>query len=166
VDSAEEARFVEWASSRSHSLHRLAFLLCGDWHVAEDLAQEALAKTALHWSRVERAEHPDAYVRRIVVNQFHSLTRRPSWRLAARHAAPDIAVADHANDHALRDELLAALRRLPTRQRTAVVLRYYEQLSEAETATALGCSVGTVKSQTHRALQSMRRTMDRENQPC
>jgi RNA polymerase sigma-70 factor (ECF subfamily) len=162
VDSSAEARFVEWASSRSRALHRFAFLLCGDWHIAQDLVQEALTKTALHWNRIESVDNPDAYVRRIVINTFHSMQRRPAWRLASRRAATEVSVTDHSVDFAARDALMVALRALPMRQRAAVVLRYYEQLSEAETAVALECSVGTVKSQTSKALQSMRRMMTME----
>jgi RNA polymerase sigma-70 factor (sigma-E family) len=165
VDSAAEARFVEWAASRSGSLHRLAFVLCGDWHLAEDLAQEALARTALHWQRIESVEHPDAYVRRILLNQHQSLRRRPGWRLAGRFAPPEVSVPDSTEGYANRAALLAAVQQLPPRQRAVIVLRYYEQLSEAETASAMGCSTGTVKSQSHKALQSLRRVV-KEEQRC
>jgi RNA polymerase sigma-70 factor (sigma-E family) len=163
VDSGAEARFREWAATRSPALHRFAYLLCGDFHVAQDLAQEALTKAALHWNRVETAEHPDAYVRRIVINEFHSLRRRRSWPVVGRRSSAEVGVTDHVVEYVSRDALMAALRVLTPRQRTVVVLRYYEQLSEVETAVALGCSVGTVKSQTHKALQAMRRTMTTED---
>jgi RNA polymerase sigma-70 factor (sigma-E family) len=162
VDSVSEARYAEWASSRLASLHRFAFLLCGDWHTAEDLVQEALAKTAVHWKRVEAAEHPDAYVRRILVNTSHSMWRRHWRRPRQARLERDVAIPDGADERARRDELMTALRQLPERQRATVVLRYFLQLSEAETAQTLDCSVGTVKSQTSKALAALRRAIPAE----
>jgi RNA polymerase sigma-70 factor (sigma-E family) len=166
VEAAAEERFRAWAAARVARLHRAAYLLCGDWHVAEDLVQETLARTALHWSAVERSEYPEAYVRQILLNQIRQRWRR---RLGRERpvASPDQGmVADGTNERAARDELMAALRQLPPKQRAAVVLRYFEQLSEAETAMALNCSVGTVKSQTHRALSTLRTLMTDEVIPC
>jgi RNA polymerase sigma-70 factor (sigma-E family) len=162
VDNAAEERFADWAASRVRGLHRTAYLLCGDWHVAEDLVQESLARTALHWKHVESAEHPDAYVRAILVNQARSRWRRRSTREHRVFMPSDTGIADGSDDRARRDELMVALRRLPARQRAVVVLRYFEELSEAETAAALGCSPGTVKSHSHRALQSLRSVMTEE----
>jgi RNA polymerase sigma-70 factor (sigma-E family) len=159
LDAKVQERFADWTSSRLRPLHRFAFLLCGDWHLAEDLVQDSLVKAARHWRRIEGSDNPDAYVRRIVINQLRSLQRRPSWRLRAQHPVDPTPVADNTELHAVRAEILAALRQLPPRQRAVIVLRYYEQLSEAETAAVLGCTTGTVKSQTHRGLQAMRRTM-------
>jgi RNA polymerase sigma-70 factor (sigma-E family) len=166
VNAAGEARFAAWASSVAPSLHRFAYLLCGDWHEAEDLVQEALARTAVHWSRVERLEHPNAYVRTAVVNQCRSYWRRSGRRNVPESRVVETAVGDATAALADRDEMVAALRTLPIRQRAAVVLRYYEDLSEAETAAVLGCSAGTVKSQTHKALQSLRRSMATEDLQC
>jgi RNA polymerase sigma-70 factor (sigma-E family) len=144
------------------SLHRTAYLLCGDWHQADDLVQEALAKAYSHWRKVQEAENPAAYVRRILINES-----RRSWR-RNRNAAPrtdvhlaDTPVADMSDGVANRAELLQALRSLSAGQRATVVLRYLEGLSERETAAALGCSEGTVKSQTSRALIKLKSVLNR-----
>jgi RNA polymerase sigma-70 factor (sigma-E family) len=166
VEAAAEERFRTWADARVTRLHRAAYLLCGDWHVAEDLVQETLARSALHWSAVESSEYPEAYVRQILLNQVRQRWRR-RWGRERPVASPDEGmVADGASDRAARDQLMTALRQLPAKQRAAVVLRYFEQLSEAETALALGCSVGTVKSQTHRALSTLRTLITDEVIPC
>jgi RNA polymerase sigma-70 factor (sigma-E family) len=155
MNSADEDHFRAWAGPRIGRLHRAAYLLCGDWHEAEELVQDALARTFVHWKRVEASANPDAYVRKIVVNEA-----RQRWRRRHRQHDPlgvaDQAVQDGAHQRAVHDELMGALRKLPARQRAAVVLRYFEQLSEAETAAALGCSIGTVKSSTHRAVTALR----------
>ena len=166
MDSAAEARFAQWASARARPMQRLAYFLCGDWQLSEDLVQEAFVSCARHWRRLERVENPDAYVRKALINQCRSHWRRGSTRHDRLGVSADVAVVDHSQRHADRDELLLALRNLPARQRAAVVLRYYEELSEAETADVLGCSVGTVKSQTHKALASMRAMITKEGQPC
>jgi RNA polymerase sigma-70 factor (sigma-E family) len=165
MDKPSEARFAEWAATRSPALHRFAFLLCGDWYIAEDLVQEALARAALKWPRIERVDNPDAYVRRIIVNQLTTIRRRKALRVTEGVVA-DLPVSDTTADHARNDELLTALRLLPTRQRAVITLRYYEDLSEQETAIVLGCSVGTVKSQAHKALQSLRRLLPKEELTC
>ena len=166
MDGDGQGGFAAWSAAQAPSLHRFAYLMCGDWHDAEDLVQEALAKAALHWSRIERTEHPDAYVRTILLNQCRSMWRRP-WARTSRASDPvDRSVPDATDMIAARSEVMAALRLLPTRQRATVVLRYYEELSEAETAAVLGCSVGTVKNQTHKALRSLREAMSREELQC
>lgn len=161
-----ERRFREWAAARTARLHRTAYLLCGDWHVAEDLVQEALTRAALHWRRVETVDEPDAYVRRILVNAAAQRWRRRSTHERPAGHVPDPQMDDGSDARAERDALIAALRALPTRQRATVVLRFFEQLSEAETADALQCSVGTVKSQTSRALATLRLTLTAEEIPC
>jgi RNA polymerase sigma-70 factor (sigma-E family) len=165
VDTTGDAAFANWAAGQAPGLHRFAYLLCGDWHDAEDLVQEALAKAALHWKRIERVEHPDAYVRTILVNQCRSMWRRP-WRRAKVSEPVELSTPDQTDAIASHTDLVAALQRLPVRQRATVVLRYYEDLSEAETAAVLGCSVGTVKSQHHKALQALRVTMVKEGLRC
>ncbi len=166
MDAATEERFRAWAAQRVDRLHRTAFLLCGDWHVAEDLVQEALTRTALHWRTVESAQSPDAYVWRVLANEAKQRARR-RWTKEPPVAHVDAAaVSDGAQERAVRAELMDAIRRLPQRQRAALVFRYFEQLSEAETAAALGCSVGNVKSQTHRALNTLRDLMSGRKQPC
>jgi RNA polymerase sigma-70 factor (sigma-E family) len=166
MDIDAEKRFSAWAATRVASLHRTAFLLCGDWHVAEDLVQEALSRTALHWRRIERIDQPDAYVRRILVNASSQRWRRRSNHEQPTGRVPDLGQSDGTEARALRDELMTALAELPSGRRAAVVLRYFEELSEAETADALNCSIGTVKSQTSRALASLRRTLATQELPC
>ena len=167
MDSASEQQFLAWASSRMKRLQRTAFLLSGDWHVAEDLVQEALARTALHWKRVASKGEPDAYIRKVLVNLSRQRWRRRSSRMERLFGdIPEINVPDGATERAVRAELLAALRLLPDRQRATLVLRYFEQLTEAETASALGCSVGTVKSATHRALNKLNELLTYEVNQC
>jgi RNA polymerase sigma-70 factor (sigma-E family) len=166
VDSDSEQRFTTWAAARVATLHRTAFLLCGDWQIAEDLVQESLARAALHWRRIERVSEPDAYVRRILINQARQRFRRRSAYEWPAERLPESGIGDGAEARARRDALMTALSALPARQRAAVVLRYFEQLSEAETADALGCSVGTVKSQTSRALVTLRRALITQELPC
>lgn len=166
MDAEGEQRFRAWAAVRAGRLHRTAYLLCGDWHVAEDLVQEALTSAALHWRRIERMGSPDAYVRRILINQIGQHWRRRSTHERPANALPEAVVGDGSRERAARDELLTALRSLPPRQRAAVVLRYFDQLSEIETAEALDCSVGTVKSSTSRALATLRRVLSTQEIPC
>ena len=156
MDDEARQRFTGWAQARADRLHRTAFLMCGDWHAAQDLVQEALARTALAWRRIEQMEDPDAYVRQVLVNQA-----RQRWRQRRTHelpscSLPEPASADGADERADRQALVQALQHLPRRQRAVVVLRFFEQLSVAETAHALKCSEGTVKSQTSRALTALR----------
>jgi RNA polymerase sigma-70 factor (sigma-E family) len=154
--------FREFVQRRAASLHRSAYLLCGDWHLANDLVQEALAKTYRHWARVQRADSPDAYVRRIVVNEANRHWRRHR-RQASTSTGVDTAVTTDATDEFVRrDGLRQALLALPPRQRATIVLRYLEGLTERETATILRCSEGTVKSQTSRGLAALKTYLQRE----
>ncbi len=168
MDAGAEERFSRWADARSDRLLRVAYLLCGDWHLAEDLVQDTLMQAALHWKRVEAADSADGYVRRILMNEARKRWRRRSSReLPHREIRDSEAIlTDGADAYVVRDELMAAIRRLPLGQRSALVFRYFEQLSEAETAQALNCSVGTVKSHTHRALSALRDLLNTEELPC
>ncbi len=151
---SEREAFTEWARGRQVALLRTAILLTGDHHRAEDLVQEALAKVALRWSRLEPG-HPEAYARQVMARDNISWWRKRRSEVVAE-------VADTAGTHADPDRhlmLQAALARLTTRQRTVVVLRYYDDLSVEDTATAMGVSTGTVKSQTHLALRRLREAM-------
>ncbi len=156
ADSAEQD-FVEFVQARQQALLRFAYLLTSDHYTAEDLVQTALAKTFLSWGRLRDRGALDAYVRRIIVNENTSLWRR-AWKRNER-PSDDLPYADRTSGQeppGHDDALWQVVQTLPTRQRAAVVLRYYEDLSETETAAVLGCSVGTVKSQTSRAIAAMR----------
>jgi RNA polymerase sigma-70 factor (sigma-E family) len=162
VNGSDE-EFRAFASSRAGALHRTAYLLCGDWHLADDIVQEALAKAFRHWRRVQRADNPDAYVRRILINESNRRWRRPADPVVgAGVQAPDGVVPDLADAVLDRAELLEALMTLPSRQRATIVLRYLDGLSERETAAVLNCSEGTVKSQTSRARIALSRFLTRE----
>lgn len=154
--AAKDAEFAEYMAARQPSLLRTAYLLTGDRHAAEDLVQNALAKLYLSWDKVQRRDLVDGYVRRIMVNENNSLWRR-AWKRneVSTDEVPERGVAPE-HDHGEKSALWDFVQTLPKRQRAVIVLRYYEELSEAETAELLGISVGTVKSQASRALASMR----------
>jgi len=153
---SRDAEFAAYMAARQPSLLRTAYLLTGDRYAAEDLVQTALAKLYLSWDKVQRRDSVDAYVRRILVNEHNSLWRR-GWK-RREHASGDLPETQHTDtyDEGQRGALWEAVQTLPRRARAVVVLRYYEQLSEAETADVLGISVGTVKSQASRALATLR----------
>ena len=150
-----ERDFVEYVEARQQALVRFAFLLTSNHHTAEDLVQTALAKTYLTWDRLRDRGAVDSYVRRIIVNENTSMWRR-AWKRRERtsEVLPDRGTVDP--DVESRDAMWRVVQSLPPRQRAAVVLRYYEDLSEADTAAVLGCSVGNVKSQTSRGIAAMR----------
>lgn len=153
-----DREYVEFVEVASSSLRRTAFLVCGDWHRADDIVQDALYKLYLSWQKVDRRGNVLAYARRTVVNAAIDNGRRPWRREVPTERLPD-RVANHSDPavaQAARGELLTALAALGPRQRACVVLRYYEDLSIEETAEILGCSQGTVKSQTARGLDSLR----------
>ena len=151
-----DSDFTAYLQARQGALLRTAYLLTGDQHQAEDLVQNAFAKLYLAWDKVRDRESVDAYVRRILVNEHNSLWRR-AWKRNERptEVLPEAAVLDQYDD-GTSTALWAAVQTLPRKARAVLVLRYYEQLSEAETAEVLGISVGTVKSQTSRALAALR----------
>jgi RNA polymerase sigma-70 factor (sigma-E family) len=151
-----EPGFEEWVAARGPRLLRVAWLLTGDAHLAEDLLQTVLARIWPKWSRIA-AENPEAYARKALVHTHASWWRR-RWRGELPHGElPDrAAVSDPFAAVDLEDALAAAIRSLPVRQRAVVVLRYFEDLSVAETAAVLRCSEGTVKSQASKALHSLR----------
>ncbi len=153
----DTAGFEEFVAARSPRLLRVCYLLTRDWASAEDLLQTALAKSWFAWDRIRR-DDPEAYVRAVVANTYASWWRRrwrgevPTEKLPERAATAQDAMRDVDE----RDEMWTALGRLPRRQRAVVVLRFFEDLTERQTADALGISVGTVKSQTSRALATLR----------
>jgi RNA polymerase sigma-70 factor (sigma-E family) len=158
VDSSALDEFGQFMAGRWAGLVRLAYGLTGDARLAEDIARAALASAYASWWRVRRANDPDAYVRRILI----STSRR---RLGRRRAAeqpeglaqgPEDAGGDPCDVIGERSVLIAALRQLPSRQRAIVVLRYWQDLSDAQVAETLRCSEGTVRSQASRALAKLR----------
>jgi RNA polymerase sigma-70 factor (sigma-E family) len=155
VDAQAREAFQAYVVGRSPSLLRTAYLLTGNRADAEDLLQTALAKTYLAWDRIREREALDGYVRRVLVTTQTSFWRRKRPE-ALYDEVPEVPGRDRHADADLHDALWTALSQLSRKQRAAVVLRYYEDLSEAETARVLGVSVGTVKSTTSRALSLLR----------
>jgi RNA polymerase sigma-70 factor (sigma-E family) len=151
--------YEEFADSRLSALLRYAVMLTGDPHLAEDLVQETMVRVQLNWRRVTNADVPESYVRRMLTNQFIDW-RRGSWvKRVLLRSEPDGAIAvpgDHAQATADRDQVWSWLARLPRRQRAALVLRYYEDLPDAEIAEVLDCAVGTVRAAISRALATLR----------
>jgi RNA polymerase sigma-70 factor (sigma-E family) len=155
IDTDGDEDFSAFATSRWPGLVRLAFGLTGDRWLAEDMAQTALARAYVAWRRVSRADDPDTYLRRILVNVSHRRFRRR--RLAEQPGDPPETPVDGPADLVgERTALLAALRQLPPRQREVIVLRYWADLTDAQIAATLGCSPGTVRSQLSRALAKLR----------
>ena len=158
--SDRDAAFTAYVVQRRPQLYRLACLLCGDPHRAEDVVQTALAKLYVAWDKASRLDGIDAYVRRIVVNSHLDDTRRP-WR---RERTSEVEHLDGPAAAPLgleeTDALWTALRALPPGQRRVVVLRHYWGLSVEEVAADLGISTGTVKSQTSLAVHHLRRVLD------
>jgi RNA polymerase sigma-70 factor (sigma-E family) len=157
VSSSQEDEFRAWAVLARPRLRRTAFLLCGDWHLAEDLTQDTLVRVYAVWPRVSTSGAPDAYAVRTLVNCGRATARRPWRRERATDDLPDQAGAVSAVDaRDERDVLLTALAALGGSQRAIVVLRYWEDLSVDEVARVLGVSTGTVKSQSARGLSRLR----------
>lgn len=149
---ADEASFADYVTARMPALQRTAYLLTGDHHDAEDLVQAALIKVVAKWKRI--ADHPDPYVRRVLVHEHVSRWRGRRWREVHTDRMPEAAAA--TPDLAGREALRVALAALPPRQRAVIVLRYFEDLTERDSAEALGIAVGTVKSQARDALARLR----------
>ncbi|GAA2363872.1 hypothetical protein GCM10010432_20130 [Catellatospora methionotrophica] len=158
-----EDGFREFVQLRYGDLLRTAYLLTGSTHAAEDLVQSALLKAYRRWDRVDE---PMPYLRRALVNQRTSVWRRIGSRELLTGVLPERGRADGSAAHAERDELMAALATLPVRMRAVLVLRYWEDMSEADTAAALGCSAGSVKSQASRGLARLREVLRPETRPA
>ena len=156
MSTGSDEEFDAFMRGRWPAMVRLAYALTGDTGHAEDLAQAAFARAYASWGRVRRAGDPDAYVRRIVINEHRGCFRK---RRVAEELRGDLADTAGGQQQGPEEQqaLLDALRSLGPRQRAVVVLRYWLDLSEAETAKALDCSVGTVKSQASRALATLRK---------
>jgi RNA polymerase sigma-70 factor (sigma-E family) len=156
---ADRDEFTAFVLAHEGALLRTAYLLTGDRGHAEDLVQTALARAHRHWGRVRRADVPIAYVRRLLVNCHLSWRRRLWHGEQVLETLPDAAVGDWQEAHALTDELRRALEQLSPRARAVLVLRYYEDLTETETARLLGCSTSTVRTHTTRGLAAVRRVL-------
>ena len=150
--------FDDWASLRLDPLLRFAAALCGSRSLAEDVMQEVLLKAHPRWDTIQAADRPDSYLRRMVVNEY--LNWRRKWSRILPHLDVEIFVTDHAADPATgladRDLLVAELARLPRRQRTVLVLRYYGGHTDIEIADLMRCSPSTVRSYAARALATLR----------
>ncbi|TNM41152.1 SigE family RNA polymerase sigma factor [Nocardioides albidus] len=155
----DEQEYADLYAAQWPRLYRMARAVAGDDATAEDAVQAAFARAYASWGRVRRADHPEAYLRRMVLNEILGLRRRAWARRERPHASVDGGLTTEAPDRAIteRDRMWSAVRDLPPRQRAVIVLRYYEDLSEEQIATALGCSRGTVKSQAAAALANLRR---------
>jgi RNA polymerase sigma-70 factor (sigma-E family) len=156
--------FVAFAEAGLPRLRRTAYLVCGDWHRADDAAQEALIKLYRAWPRVERRDDVIAYARRTLIRVLVDHSRRP-WRREMAHAAtPEPTSAGvEAGVRRVEDQLVLvqALQQVSPRRRACIVLRYFNDLSVTETAAVMGCGEGTVKSQTAKGLQELRTALER-----
>jgi RNA polymerase sigma-70 factor (sigma-E family) len=157
----DEAEFRDYAQARIKPLRQTAYLLCGDWHLADDLVQTTLTKLYAAWRRVYRRDAVDAYTRQILVRSYLSERRRPWRREHPTAFVPDTA-AGQSDSHDERDRLMSALSRVPARQRAVLVLRYWDDHSISTTAEMLGCSQGTVKSQAARGLAALRVVLEHD----
>jgi RNA polymerase sigma-70 factor (sigma-E family) len=153
----DTGEFADFAISRHGALYRYAYLLVGERGLAEDLVQEALTKTYVGWRRLRDPANAEAYTRKAITNTAISWWRRKSWQAERpRDDVPEGPARAHTEDVAARVWLWSELQTLPPRQRAALVLRYYEDQTEVQTAEMLGCSVGTVKSQVSHGLKKLR----------
>jgi RNA polymerase sigma-70 factor (sigma-E family) len=156
ADRAEDGEeFREFASARAGQLFRIAYLVCGDWHEAQDLVQTTLAKLFVAWHRVQRTQSPDAYARKVLMNAYLS-ERRRKWTSELPVADPALPIGSIGDDADLRLTLVAALHKLPPRSRAVVVLRYVDDHSIEQVAQALGISPAAVKSLNSRGLAQLR----------
>jgi len=170
VAIAETDGFAEFVTARERALQRTAWLLTGDWALAQDLVQTALVRSWPRWERIRRRDNPEIYVRKVMVNTWLTWTRR-KWRgeqpLGVLPEGP--APGDHASEVAIRIAVQQALGALTQRQRAVLVMRVFDDMSEADVAHALGLAVGTVKSTSAQALAKLRQDprladlMDRES---
>lgn len=166
MPSRDDGRYVEFVAAVQERLRRTAYLMIGDWAAAADVTQEALLRVYVAWPRLEHGDGLPAYARRALVSAVIDHHRKHKRRERDEaHAAVAEAVDDGTTVRAERELLMTALRALPERQRACVVLRYFEDLSVADTAEALRCSAGTVKSQTSHGIAALRREFERLGLP-
>ncbi len=157
TQSPNDEQFTAFVHAVWRPLYRTAYLLLGEHGAAEDLVQAALAKTYSSWRKVRDLDAAAGYARTVLLNEAKTMFRRASW--GRERPAETLPETGHETDPSTRPAVLDALRTLPPRQRAVVVLRFYEDLSVEQTAHALGCSTGTVKSQTSEALAKLRRLL-------
>jgi RNA polymerase sigma-70 factor (sigma-E family) len=155
--TGEPEGFAQFVEARERALQRTAWLLTGDWGLAEDLVQTALVRSWPRWDRIRRRDDPEVYVRRVMVNTWSTWTMR-RWRgeQATATVADSPAPGDVASDVAVRLAIRSALASLTARQRAVLVLRVFDDLSEVQVAQVLDCAVGTVKSTMSQALAKLR----------
>jgi RNA polymerase sigma-70 factor (sigma-E family) len=156
MDSRTEAEFAEFMRGRWSALVRLGYGLTGDERLAEDLARTALAKAHASWPRVLRADDPDVYLRRAVLNASLGKVRRRRGHECRPGGEPEQETAQAAPADDDKPALVTAMMRLPAGQRAVVLLRYWMDMTDAQVAAVLGCSAGSVRSQASRALASLR----------
>jgi RNA polymerase sigma-70 factor (sigma-E family) len=159
LSASHDEQFTEFVSARLPAFRRVAYLLCQDWHQADDIVQAAITRLYVHWGRVSAMEHAEAYVRAILARAFLS-QQRSGWvrRVILSDQVPESLACGPDREAAL--DLKAALAGLPPRQRATLVLRFYCDMTVEQTAEALGCTQGTVKSQTSKGLGSLRRALE------
>ncbi len=150
----DRAAFDAFVRARLPQLVRFGRSLTGTTEAGQDLVQDALERTMLAWDRVDSRDDPEGYVRRVMVNRNISI-----WRKFGRERATDTLLDRGTEDSPFDNDLWQALKFLPTKQRAVIALRYYEDMSEADIARTLGCSVGTVKSQASKALAKLRQSV-------
>jgi len=148
--------FEEFVAARLPSLLRQATMFAGDRYEAEDVVQDVLVKAQGRWARIGALDLPEAYLRRMIINELVSVRRRLTARMRREQTAPPAPVGDGADAVADRDAVARLIRRLPPRQRIVVALRYLEDMADADIAVLLGISLGTVRSQAARALATLR----------
>jgi len=166
VRAADEAEFKAYAAARMRDLRRTAFLLSGDWHHADDVVQTVFTKLYVNWDKVQRHDRLDGYVRTMLVRATFDRRRRMSWRRELSSAGPPETPTVTASSVEDRLVLFDALAKMPPRQRAVVVLRFWQDLDVTETAHLLGCTEGTVKSQTARGLAKLRELLAPETAPA
>ncbi|NKQ55927.1 SigE family RNA polymerase sigma factor [Amycolatopsis sp. K13G38] len=164
MNEDDERKFAEYFAAKQDSVRRTAYLLCGDWHRADDLAQTAFVALHRRWTKIRDPRATDAYVRKTLIRASIDESRRP-WR-RERHTdrvpEPEPAGGSLDEQVATRADLLAGLEDVPPKQRAVLVLRYFEGLDVAGVARVLGCSEGNVKSQTARGLAHLRAALGEE----
>jgi RNA polymerase sigma-70 factor (sigma-E family) len=165
LNDTEHRDFTEYFAARRDTVRRTAYLLCGDWHWADDLSQEAFVRLASAWGQVREPAALDAFVRTCLVRVYLSESKR-LWRRRERSTRlPELGHDDHGERVDLRHAFVVALRTLPPRQRATLVYRFYQGLDVEQTAEALGCSTGTVKTHTSRGLAALRGVLGSQFDP-